>query len=76
MAAYAIFDVEIQNTKRYQNFMTLVKPALEAEGAKYLSRGGHYKVYEGDWIPRRIVLLKFASVDAFEAFYYERFTKI
>lgn len=70
MTAYAIFDVEIQDPERYQDFMTLVKPALEAAGAKYLSRGGPHKVYEGDWIPRRIVLLEFASVDAFDAFYY------
>jgi uncharacterized protein (DUF1330 family) len=46
-----------------------VKPALEAAGAKYLARGGTHKVYEGDWIPRRIVLLEFPSVAAWEEFY-------
>ncbi|NNC99353.1 MAG: DUF1330 domain-containing protein [Gammaproteobacteria bacterium] len=70
MTAYAIFDVEIYNHGRYQNFMAQVKPALEAAGAKYLSRAGAHKVYEGDWVPRRIVLLEFPSVERFEAFYY------
>jgi uncharacterized protein (DUF1330 family) len=70
MTAYAIFDVEIHNPERYQDFMEQIKPALEAAGARYLSRGGTHKVYEGDWIPRRIVLLEFSSVDAFEEFYY------
>ena len=70
MTAYAIFDVEIHNLERYQDFMAQVKPALEAVGAKYLSRGGAHKVYEGDWIPRRIVLFEFPSVDVFEDFYY------
>ena len=46
-----------------------VKPALEQAGAKYLARGGEHKVYEGDWQPRRIVLLEFPSVDAWESFY-------
>ena len=46
-----------------------VKPALEQAGAKYLARGGDHKVYEGDWEPRRIVLLEFPSVDAWESFY-------
>ena len=69
MTAYAIFDVEIRDPVRYQQFMAGVKPALEAAGAKYLARGGAPKVYEGDWEPRRIALLEFPSVAAFEAFY-------
>jgi uncharacterized protein (DUF1330 family) len=69
MLAYAIFDVEIRDASRYQEFMSRVKPALEEAGAKYLARGGAHKVYEGDWQPRRIVLLEFPSMAAFEAFY-------
>ncbi len=70
MAAYVIFDVDIRDMEQYQAFMTGVKPALEAAGAKYLSRGGAHKVYEGDWEPRRIVLLEFPSRQAWEDFYY------
>jgi uncharacterized protein (DUF1330 family) len=69
MPAYVIFDVEIRDPARYQEFMTGVKPALEKAGAKYLARGGGHKVYEGDWQPRRIVLLEFPSVAAWESFY-------
>ena len=69
MPAYVIFDVEIRDPARYQEFMTAVKPALEKAGAKYLARGGGHKVYEGDWQPRRIVLLEFPSVAAWETFY-------
>jgi uncharacterized protein (DUF1330 family) len=69
MAAFAIFDVEIRDATRYQEFMSRVKPALEQAGAKYLARGGQHRVYEGDWEPRRIVLLEFPSLEAFEAFY-------
>jgi uncharacterized protein (DUF1330 family) len=69
MAAYMIFDVDIRDPKQYQEFMSGVKPALEMAGGKYLARGGAHKVYEGDWEPRRIVLLEFPSIAAFEAFY-------
>lgn len=69
MAAYVIFDVDIRDMTRYQEFMSGVKPAVEAAGGKYLARGGAHKVYEGDWVPRRIVLFEFPSVEAFEAFY-------
>ena len=69
MSAYVIFDVEIYNMSKYQEFMNGVKPALAAAGARYLARGGAHKVYEGDWQPRRIVILEFPSVAAWEAFY-------
>ena len=69
MSAFVIFDVEIRDPERYQDFMRQVKPAIEAAGAKYLTRGGAHKVYEGDWSPRRIVLLEFPSVAAWERFY-------
>jgi uncharacterized protein (DUF1330 family) len=69
MPAYVIFDVEIHDQARYQHFMAQVKPALEAAGGRYLARGGAHRVYEGDWAPRRLVLLQFASIDAWESFY-------
>jgi uncharacterized protein (DUF1330 family) len=69
MPAYVIFDVDIRDPGRYQDFMNQVKPALHASGARYLARGGAHKVYEGDWTPRRIVLPEFPSVAAWEAFY-------
>ncbi len=70
MAAYVIFDVDIRDASRYQAFMKKVKPALEKAGARYLARGGAHKIYEGDWTPRRIVLLEFPSIAAWESFYY------
>ncbi len=69
MSAYVIFDVEIRDMNKYQEFIKGVKPAIEAAGARYLARGGAHKVYEGDWVPRRIVVLEFPSVNAWEAFY-------
>ncbi|MEI2736577.1 MAG: DUF1330 domain-containing protein [Rhodoblastus sp.] len=69
MAAYLIFDVEIRDMARYQQFMAGVKPALEAAGARYLARGGQHKVYEGDWSPRRLVVIEFPSAETADAFY-------
>lgn len=69
MSAYVIFDVEIRDAAQYQEFMASVKPELEKAGGKYLARGGAHRIYEGDWEPRRLVLLEFPSVAAFETFY-------
>jgi len=69
MPPYIVFDVKIRDGERYQSFMSQVKPALEAAGGRYLARGGAHRVHEGDWNPRRIVILEFPSMAAFESFY-------
>ena len=69
MTAYVILDVDVSDIGRYQEFMAGVKPALERAGAKYLARAGAHTVLEEDWEPRRIVLLEFPSVEAWERFY-------
>lgn len=57
--------------------MRLVKPALEAAGARYLARGGQHRIYEGDWAPRRLVVLQFPSMGAWESFYFgEEYQKL
>ena len=70
MSTYVIFDVDIRDMAKYQEFMAGVKPALEQAGGKYLARGGAHHIYEGDWSPRRIVLLEFPSLAAWEQFYH------
>ncbi|MBX3685981.1 MAG: DUF1330 domain-containing protein [Rhodocyclaceae bacterium] len=70
MTAYVVFDVEIRDAQRYQEFMQQVKPALEAAGGRYLARGGPLKVWEGDWSPRRLVIVEFPSIAAWEDFYH------
>lgn len=70
MATYVIFDVEIRDAERWQQFAVERKPVLAAAGARYLARGGAFKVHEADWTPRRLSLLEFPSQKAFEDFYY------
>ena len=69
MTTYVIFDVDIRDMACYQEFMSGVKPAIEAAGARYLARGGPHHVHEGDWQPRRIVLLEFPTRESWIAFY-------
>ena len=69
MAAFAILDVEIRDMERYREYMRQVKPVIEAAGGRYLVRGGAHRVAEGEWFPRRLVLLEFPSMDAIESFY-------
>jgi uncharacterized protein (DUF1330 family) len=69
MAYYAIFDVEIHDLAKYQQYMTQIKPALEAVAARYLVRGGAHRVVEGDWRPKRLVIVEFPDPAALQSFY-------
>ena len=69
MAAYVIFDVEILDLAQYQEYMRQVKPLIEDAGGRYLVRGGAHKVVEGNWYPRRLVLLEFPSMAVLQDFY-------
>jgi uncharacterized protein (DUF1330 family) len=40
VSAFVVFDVEIRDAARYQDFMAAVKTALVAAGARFLARGG------------------------------------
>ena len=69
MSAYVIIDVEIEDVLVYQHYMLAVKPALEAAGGRYLARGGEHQVVEGDWNPRRLVIIEFPSIERAREFY-------
>lgn len=63
MPAFAIFDIEVTDPERYEEYKKLAPPAIAAYGGKYLVRGGELDVLEGDWNPSRIVVLEFPSAE-------------
>ncbi len=70
MKAYVILDVEIDDPIRYQEYRELLWHSVGEAGGKYLACDGAFKVHEGDWRPRDIVLLEFPSVAAWNGFYH------
>ena len=69
VGAYVIVDLDIYDIEQYLNYQHAVRPLLEAAGGRYLARGGAMRVYEGDYQPRRLVVLEFPSLEAVDAFY-------
>ena len=61
MSAYVIVDIEVTDPKGYEEYKQLAPPAVALFGGKYLARGGATEVLEGDWQPRRLVILEFES---------------
>ncbi|MBO9368500.1 MAG: DUF1330 domain-containing protein [Chloroflexi bacterium] len=67
MPAYVIADIEITDAELYKEYVKLAPAAVALYGGRYLARGGHTEVLEGDWQPRRLVILEFESVEKAKA---------
>jgi uncharacterized protein (DUF1330 family) len=61
MSAYVIVEIEILDSAGYEEYKKLASATVEKYGGKYVVRGGKTEVLEGDWNPKRIVVLKFES---------------
>jgi uncharacterized protein (DUF1330 family) len=68
-SAYIVSDITITDPARYEEYKRLSTLAIQAHGAEICVRGGPIQVLEGDWSPRRVVVLKFPSVERARAFY-------
>lgn len=68
-SAYVIANVDVQNPEAYEEYKRLSSIAMKANGAEVCIRGGAVEVLEGDWSPRRVVMLKFPSMEKARAFY-------
>ena len=61
MPAYIIVEIEILDPAGYEEYKKLAGSTVEKYGGKYIMRGGKTEVLEGDWQPKRIVVLEFES---------------
>jgi uncharacterized protein (DUF1330 family) len=61
MAAYVIAHVDVTDPIAYQEYIRMSPESIKAYGGRFLARGGETQVLEGNWQPRRLVILEFAS---------------
>jgi uncharacterized protein (DUF1330 family) len=69
MPAYIVVDCEVTDPARYEAYKKLAQAAIAKHGGRYIVRGGETTVLEGEWQPRRIVIVEFPSADAIRRFY-------
>ena len=63
MSAYLVVDIDIHDPEAYKEYIRLAPPSIALYGGRYLARGGRTEVFEGDWVPKRLVILEFESLD-------------
>ncbi len=69
MAAYLVADIEITDAEGYQEYRRTVGASIAAFGGRFLARGGVVEVLEGDWSPKRLVIVEFPSMERLRAWY-------
>ena len=67
MPALIIVDIEVLDPIPYEDYKRLASDAIAAHGGRYLVRGGNSEVLDGEWQPRRLVVLEFDSVEKAKA---------
>ena len=63
MTAYVIVDIDVHDPVGYEEYKKLAPAIIESLGGKYLARGGRTETLEGDWLPSRLVILQFESME-------------
>jgi uncharacterized protein (DUF1330 family) len=69
MAAYVVVNIEVLEPESYEEYKRLAPPSIRAYGGRYIARGGAVDVREGDWTPRRLVILEFPTVEQARAWW-------
>ncbi len=64
MAGYVIVDVEVTDEALFGQFAERIVGVVEAQGGRYLVRGGAAEGITGGWTPGRVVVMEFDSLDA------------
>ena len=69
MPAYIVVETDIHDPEQYELYKQATPGAVAACGGRFIVRGGEFAVLEGDWQPKRLVLLEFPDLEAAKRFY-------
>ena len=63
MSAYVIVEIEVTDPVGYEEYKKQAAATVHKYGGKYIVRGGKTEVLEGNWKPKRIVILEFPTTE-------------
>lgn len=69
MPAFLIADIDVKDSDAYAEYRTANPDIVNKFGGRYVALGGDIEVLEGDWHPRRTVIIEFPDMTAISAFY-------
>jgi len=69
MPAFVIVEIDVTDPAGYEEYKQKCPATVERYGGRYIARGGRAETLEGDWSPKRVVLLEFPSVERAKAWW-------
>ncbi|TWT08765.1 DUF1330 domain-containing protein [Reyranella sp. CPCC 100927] len=70
MPAYFVIELDVADGPKLAEYEREVTEHVVAAGGRFIVRGNNYKPIEGDWHPKRIVIVEFPDVAAIERYYH------
>lgn len=69
MSAYFIVDIDIHDAAGLEEYRKQVPATITKYGGRFIVRGGKVEQLEGEWQPKRLVLLEFPSLEQARRWY-------
>jgi len=69
MPGYVIADIDVHDPENYEEYKRTATPTATEFGGRYIVRGGKLEVLEGEWLPKRFVIIEFPSVEKAKAWW-------
>lgn len=61
MPAYAILDIDVFDKEKLEDYKKVAPSIIKKFQGEIIVRGGESSTIDGDWSPKRIVMIKFPS---------------
>jgi uncharacterized protein (DUF1330 family) len=62
MPGYVIAEVTVTDPQGFEKYREMVPGTVAKYGGRFVVRGGTLETLEGEWQPRRLVVIEFPSV--------------
>lgn len=70
MPAFVILDITINDPELMEEYKKIASPSVIAFDGTFVVRGGQTISLEGDWNPKRMVILQFPTMERAQEWYY------
>lgn len=69
MPAYVFVNVDVKDAENYPRYIQAAPDSIALYGGRYLARGGRSEKVEGEWEPKRVVILEFPTYEQARAWW-------
>jgi uncharacterized protein (DUF1330 family) len=63
MPAYAILDIEVFDKEKFLEYRNIAPDIIKKYGGKIVVLGGESIIQEGEWTPKRVVVIEFPTYE-------------